>query len=177
MEFLKTDIKNYKANRKIYMVISLHACDTATDQALALAVNNNVGSIVSVPCCQKEILSQYSFDTLDGILKHGILKAKLADILTDGVRSLILESLGYSVSIIEYISPLETPKNIMLRASKTSDINKKVLEESNTLKKFLNVSIITFALLDSEIIADVYMPSILFCEKLIAISITSNSST
>jgi len=101
------------------MVISLHACNTATDEAIALAVNNNVKAMVMVPCCQK----------------HGILKARMADVITDGIRALILEALGYKVSIVEYISPTETPKNLMLRAVKTQGPDEKALAE---YKKIMN---------------------------------------
>ena len=115
MEFKVTDIKNYIPQRKIHLVISLHACNTATDEAIAFAINNNVGAMVAVPCCQQEILSQYSFMPFDSIIKHGVLKARMADILTDGIRALLLEALGYKVSVVEYVSPIDTPKNLMIR--------------------------------------------------------------
>ncbi|WP_010248196.1 class I SAM-dependent methyltransferase [Acetivibrio cellulolyticus] len=140
MEFKVTDISNYKANRDIHMVISLHACNTATDQAIALAVNNNVKSIVVVPCCQQEILSQYSYPPFEQIIKHGLLKARMADIITDGVRALLLEALGFKVSVVEYISPIETPKNLMIRAHKVHQPNSGLLEEYKELKKILNIA-------------------------------------
>jgi len=139
MEFEVTDINSYQAQRKIHMVISLHACNTATDQAIALAVNNNVESIVVVPCCQQEILKQYSYQPFMQILKHGILKARMADIITDGIRALLLEALGYKVSVVEYISPIETPKNLMIRADKEHEPNLSMFEEYNELKKILNI--------------------------------------
>ena len=121
------------------MVISLHACDTATDEALAMAVNNGVESIVAVPCCHRELLGQYSFKPFEQIIKHGVLKARLADILTDGMRSQLLEAFGYRVSVVEYISPLETPKNLMIRAEKHQQLNKKAMEEYNELKTIFGV--------------------------------------
>ncbi|MBM7616337.1 class I SAM-dependent methyltransferase [Alkaliphilus hydrothermalis] len=139
MSFHKEDIKNYIPDRDIHLVISLHACDTATDMALALGVRVNARAIVSVPCCQKEILSQYEYGPLQPILKHGILKARMADVLTDGLRALLLEAKGYKVSIVEYISPLETPKNLLLRAEKVSYGNRQAMEQYNELKKALNV--------------------------------------
>lgn len=139
MEFKVTDIKSYSADRDIQMVISLHACDTATDEAMALALRNNVKSIVMVPCCHREILSQYSFEPFSPILKYGILKARIADALTDGMRGLYLEAMGYRVSVVEYISPLETPKNLMLRAEKSGPANKKAMEDYRQLKRILNV--------------------------------------
>ncbi len=139
MEFQREDIKNYIPDRDIHLVISLHACDTATDMALALGVRTNARAIISVPCCQKEILGQYSLEPLQPILKHGILKARMADVLTDGLRGLLLEAKGYQVSIVEYISPLETPKNLLLRAVKTSYGNKKAMEEYQAIKTLLKV--------------------------------------
>lgn len=139
MEFKVTDIRNYTANTDIHLVISLHACDTATDEAMALAVSNNAKSMVMVPCCHKEILSQYSYEPFQQVIKHGILKARMADVLTDGMRALMLEALGYKVSIVEYISPLETPKNLMIRAEKAAGINNRAMEDYKKLKEALNV--------------------------------------
>ncbi|MFZ5985846.1 MAG: class I SAM-dependent methyltransferase [Bacillota bacterium] len=140
MEFKVTDIKNYQASREIHLVISLHACNTATDEAIALAVNNNVKSMVMVPCCQQEILNQYSYPPFEHIIKHGILKARMADVITDGIRAVLLESLGYKVSIVEYISPIETPKNLMIRAQKVQPANNKILSEYKELKKILGIN-------------------------------------
>lgn len=140
MEFKAVDIRNYSAQRDIHMVISLHACDTATDEAMALAVKNNARSMVMVPCCHRELLSQYNFQPLSPILKHGILKARMADALTDGMRSLFLEGMGYRTSVVEYISPLETPKNLMIKAEKKHEANKKAMEEYRRLKELLQVN-------------------------------------
>lgn len=139
MEFIKTDIKNYIPDREIDMVISLHACDTATDLALSFGIRSNAKAIISVPCCQREVLSQYSFEPFDSILKHGILKARMADIITDGVRSLFLQSKGYKVSIIEYISPLETPKNLLIKAIRVKGNDKEANEEYRKLTELLNI--------------------------------------
>jgi len=140
MEFKVTDIRNFHTSEKIHMVISLHACNTATDEAIALAVNNNVKAMVMVPCCQQEILKQYSYPPFEPIIKHGILKARMADVITDGIRALILEALGYKVSIVEYISPTETPKNLMLRAVKTQGPDEKALAEYKKLKEMLGIN-------------------------------------
>lgn len=139
MDFYQTDIRNYMPDRTLDLVISLHACDTATDQALALALRAEARAIVAVPCCHRELLSQYSFDALQPILKHGIFKARMADILTDGMRSLFLEANGYRSSVVEYISPLETPKNLMIRAFRTRELNQKALKEYQDLKQLLSV--------------------------------------
>ncbi len=140
MDFRVTDIRHYTSDEDIHLAISLHACDTATDEAIALAVKNNAKAIVMVPCCQKEILSQYSFKELERITGHGVLKARLADVLTDGIRVMLLEAVGYKASIVEYVSPLETPKNLMIRAEKTGSVNKAAIEEYLQLKKLLGIN-------------------------------------
>lgn len=139
MEFHAIDIKEYYPNKKIHVVISLHACDTATDMALALGIRVNSDVIIAVPCCHRELLNQYTYEPFKDIIKHGVFKTKLADVLTDGMRSLMLEAKGYDVSVVEYISPLETPKNIMLRAVKTKVENEKAMTSYLNLMSDLNV--------------------------------------
>ncbi|GAA0123941.1 MAG: SAM-dependent methyltransferase [Clostridium argentinense] len=139
MEFHAIDIKNYVPDKKIHVVISLHACDTATDMALALGIKVDSDIIIAVPCCHREMLEQYSFEPFKSILKHGIFKARMADILTDGMRSLMLEAKGYDVSVVEYISPLETPKNLMIRAIKKKDEDPRAMDEYMSLLSNLNV--------------------------------------
>lgn len=140
MEFLAMDIKDYKPKKKINLVISLHACDTATDMALAVGIKVNADFIIAVPCCHRELLNQYSYEPFREITKYGVLKARIADTLTDGMRGLLLESKGYDVSIVEYISPLETPKNILIRAEKTSKDRPSALKEYKRLCEALNVT-------------------------------------
>lgn len=140
MDFKAIDIKNYFPDKKIHVVISLHACDTATDMALALGIRVNSDLIIAVPCCHRELLSQYSYEPFNGILKYGLLKARMADVITDGMRSMLLESYGYDVSVVEYISPLETPKNLMIRAIKTKDENEALRKDYLSLIKELNAN-------------------------------------
>ena len=137
MEFIKADLKTYEPKLQADIVISLHACDTATDMALGIGIRTNAKLIVAVPCCHKYMLRHYSYKPFDSIMKYGILKARLADTLTDGLRALYLESVGYKVSVKEYISPLETPKNIMIMASYTGKCNKESQEEYESLKQQL----------------------------------------
>jgi SAM-dependent methyltransferase len=139
MEFIEEDLNFYEPNRRIDMVISLHACDIATDMALGLAVRVNAGSIVCVPCCHKELIEQYEFKEFNEIIKHGVFRARFADILTDGVRTLLLETQGYKVSAVEYISPLETPKNLLIRAQKVSDKNQKAIDEYMKVKELFGI--------------------------------------
>lgn len=139
MDFYAIDIKDYVPKNKINIVMSLHACDTATDMALATGIKLNSDAIIAVPCCQKELLDQYKYEPFKNILKYGVLKSRMADILTDGMRSLMLEAKGYDVSVVEYISPLETPKNIMIRALKTKEEDEDLMSEYFNLMSSLNV--------------------------------------
>jgi hypothetical protein len=139
MEFLAMNIQNYMPSRQIDVVISLHGCDTATDMAIAAGIRYNAEAIIVIPCCQREMLSQYDYEPLRDITRHGILKARLADVLTDGVRGIILESMGYEASIVEYISPLDTPKNLMIRAIKQGPRNRKAYERYLALKEALGI--------------------------------------
>ncbi len=140
MTFIKADLTDFKPMRKPDVVISLHACDTATDMAIAAGINSGAKAIFAVPCCHKELLGQYSYPEFDPILKHGIFKARMADLLTDGLRCLLLEAFGYSVSANEYISPVETPKNLLIRAFKDGKRQKEAKEEYFRLKDALGVT-------------------------------------
>lgn len=136
MTFVKADLTNFVPDRNIDLCISLHACDTATDMAIACGVKNGAKMLIAVPCCHKELLGQYNLDGMEELLKYGILKARISDALTDSLRANLLEALGYETSIVEYISPLETPKNLMIRASKKSGRNEeKIMEYWNLCHK------------------------------------------
>ena len=139
MEFLAVNIQNYMPSKEIDLVISLHGCDIATDMAIAAGIRYKAEAIVVIPCCQREILNQYEYEPLKDITKHGILKTRLADVLTDGIRGIVLESMGYEVSIVEYISPLDTPKNLMIRAIKQGGKNKKAYQSYLELKESLGI--------------------------------------
>ena len=139
MKFIQEDLTSWTPSVRPDIVVSLHACDTATDMALGLGIRSQSRAIVSLPCCHKDILKQYSYEPFEPIMKYGILKARLADTLTDGIRAAYLESVGYKVSMIEYISPSETPKNIMIRAVYTGKKSEKAREDYENLKKMLHV--------------------------------------
>ena len=139
MKFIQEDLTSWTPSVRPDIVVSLHACDTATDMALGLGIRSQSRAIVSVPCCHKDILKLYSYEPFEPIMKYGILKARLADTLTDGIRAAYLESVGYKVSMIEYISPLETPKNIMIRAVYTGKKSAKARQDYENLKKMLHV--------------------------------------
>lgn len=100
------------------MVVTLHACDTATDHALAKAVQWNARVILSVPCCQHELNRQISCDALAPVLKYGLIRERMAALITDAVRADLLEEYGYDTQILEFIDMEHTPKNILIRAVK-----------------------------------------------------------
>lgn len=140
MTFVKADLTDYKVTTPPDVVISLHACDIATDMAIAAGINNGAKAIFAVPCCHKEILGQYSYEEFAPLLKHGIFKARMADLLTDSLRCLLLEASGYTVTAQEYISPVETPKNLLIKAYKDGKRQKEAKEEYFKLKEILGVT-------------------------------------
>lgn len=105
------------------MVVTLHACDTATDYALAKAVGWNAKVILSVPCFQHELNRQIQNEMLSPVLDYGLLKERFAALLTDGLRAKYLESKGYETQVLEFIDMEHTPKNILLRAVKSKKMN------------------------------------------------------
>ena len=119
LTFLRGDIADYTSDHAD-LVITLHACDTATDYALIHAVAWGTKVILSVPCCQHELFNQIHNHLHEPLLKHGILKDRLTEYLTDGLRGLKLEAHGYDVSMIEFTSLEHTAKNIMIKAIKNT---------------------------------------------------------
>jgi len=115
LKFLIGDIADYESDGAD-MVVTLHACDTATDYALINAVRWHSKVILSVPCCQHELFSQIRNDIHEPMLKHGIIKDKFTELLTDALRGLKLEAVGYDVNMIEFTSLEHTSKNIMIKA-------------------------------------------------------------
>ncbi|MBU5256393.1 class I SAM-dependent methyltransferase [Tissierella praeacuta] len=125
LKFIHGDIKDYDGFNKVNMVVTLHACDIATDAALVKAINWEAEAILSVPCCQHEFYDKIKNPVLEPMLSHGIIKEKLASLVTDSLRANILEILGYQVQLLEFIDMEHTPKNILIRAMKTNNKNKK----------------------------------------------------
>ena len=116
LEFLCGDIAYYDGCSQVDMVVTLHACYTATDYALAKAVGWGAKVILSVPCCQHELNKQMKNDLLSPVLHYGILKERMAALITDGLRAQILEANGYRTQILEFIDMAHTPKNLLIRA-------------------------------------------------------------
>jgi len=118
LQFLVGDIAQYEGVDAVDMVVTLHACDTATDYALDKAVKWGAKVILSVPCCQHELNQQIENELLQPVLKYGLIKERMAALLTDALRAEILESKGYQVQILEFIDMEHTPKNILIRGVK-----------------------------------------------------------
>ena len=143
LKFKLGDIAEYK-DESCDMIVTLHACDTATDYALINAVDWNTKMILSVPCCQHELFSQIDNPVNNPFLKHGIIKDKFTEILTNGVRGLMLEACGYDVSMIEFTSLEHTAKNVMIKAVKLDNPSqkhkKKALAEYEALKETYKIN-------------------------------------
>ena len=129
LRFLEGDVADYTGVNKVDMVVTLHACDTATDYALAKAVGWDAKVILSVPCCQHELNRQIKNEILEPILKYGLLKERMAALITDGLRAQYLEREGYETQILEFIDMEHTPKNILIRA-----VKKRHAKEDNNIE-------------------------------------------
>lgn len=140
LKFELGDINGYKYTDNVDMVITLHACDTATDYALYNAVKWNTKMIFSVPCCQHEFNEQINSDEFSILTKYGIIKERVSALMTDAVRGNLLEALGYKTQILEFIDIAHSPKNILIRASKGSISQEKkeraMKEVDNLIKEF-----------------------------------------
>lgn len=136
LEFAVGDINGYHANREIHMVISLHACDTATDYALFNAICWNAKIILSVPCCQHELCGQLSSTEQPLLQRYGIIKERSAALFTDAIRANLVEACGYKVQLLEFVDLSHTPKNILIRGVKShvsKEHKRKMLEEVERL--------------------------------------------
>ncbi len=125
LQFLEGDIRQYNEKEEVDMVVTLHACDTATDHAIAKAIAWNAKVILSVPCCQHELNAQIHCDELAPVLKYGLIKERMAALLTDGIRANLMETYGYETQVMEFIDMSHTPKNILLRGVRSKAIRKR----------------------------------------------------
>ena len=143
LEFVWGDVNLYDTSDRVDMVISLHACNIATDIVINKAIEWNVDVILSTPCCHHDLNKRLDCEALDFIAKHSMLRQKLCDAATDALRLALLEANGYEVAAFELIDPEETPKNVMLRGvrnkgfDKNSDAAKKLYEKYKLSYEFL----------------------------------------
>jgi len=122
LQFLCGDIADYNGTDEVDMVVTLHACDTATDYALYKAVKWHASVILSVPCCQHELNQKMQCETLSGAFQYGLIKERTAALMTDAMRGQLLEMKGYKTQLLEFIDMEHTPKNILIRAVKSKGL-------------------------------------------------------
>ena len=139
LKFYQGDIASYTGESKVDMVVTLHACDTATDFALAKAVAWDAEVILSVLCCQHELNRQIRCDKMAPVMDYGILKERMAALLTDGLRAKLLENAGYETQILEFIDMEHTPKNLLIRAVKKQQAKQGLPEELKECMEFFHV--------------------------------------
>lgn len=139
MSFTTGDIASYTGVNAVDMVVTLHACDTATDYALEKAVKWGASVILSVPCCQHELNYQMKNEELSAVLKYGLLKERIAALVTDGLRAEMLEQCGYDTQVLEFIDMEHTPKNILIRGVKRNTKRKPDYEKYEQCCQSLNV--------------------------------------
>lgn len=138
LTFIAQDINDYQTDR-LDMLIALHACDTATDIAIAKGIKANAKIIVVAPCCHKQIRKQLAVkNEMQPILKHGIMVERQAELLTDGLRALLMEAYGYKTKVFEFISTEHTPKNVMIVGIK-SPPNKEALQQVAAIKEHYGI--------------------------------------
>lgn len=148
LTFLTGDIADYDGVEQVDMVVSLHACDTATDYALEKALQWNAKVIFAVPCCHHELNRQMHSTEMNPVLKYGLIQERMAALMTDAFRADVLELEGYQVQVLEFIDMEHTPKNILLRAVKSG--RQKRAEELTKMMEELHVSPTLAALMREE---------------------------
>lgn len=153
LHFELGNIEEYHTDEPVDMVVTLHACDTATDYALYNAIRWNAGIILSVPCCQHEWNGQMKTEEFSAITKYGIVKERMAALMTDAVRGCLLEACGYKTQLLEFIDIAHSPKNILIRAVKGNVSPKKkqqALREAERMLQGFGVEQTLYRLLQSE---------------------------
>ena len=150
LKFERGDISTYEGTDVADMVVTLHACDLATDYALDKAVKWGARVILAVPCCQHELNRQITCDPLKPVLKYGIIKERIAALLTDALRANLLEQQGYETQILEFIDMEHTPKNLLIRAVKKGSMRPKHSTDIRTVEELLHVAPTLDKLLNNE---------------------------
>ena len=149
LKFERGDISTYEGTDVADMVVTLHACDLATDYALD-KVKWGARVILAVPCCQHELNRQIKCDPLKPVLKYGIIKERVAALLTDALRANLLEQQGYETQILEFIDMEHTPKNLLIRAVKKNGMRPKKSADIGTVEELLHVAPTLEKLLNNE---------------------------
>jgi SAM-dependent methyltransferase len=149
LTFLEGNIADYEGCTRVDMVVTLHACDTATDYALSKAVGWGAKVILSVPCCQHELNGQINCQVLGPVLGYGLIKERMAALITDALRAQYLEREGYDTQILEFIDMEHTPKNILIRAVRSGK-RRENQEALRRCEEYLHVSPMLGRLLEGK---------------------------
>ena len=149
LRFYHGDIASYEGVNQVDMVVTLHACDTATDFALAKAVSWGASVILSVPCCQHELNKHIENSLMAPVFQYGLIKERMAALYTDALRAEILENQGYRTQILEFIDMEHTPKNILIRAVKQGE-NKNNRSQIDEIMEFLHGNLTLYDLFYKE---------------------------
>ena len=135
LHFELGDINGYHTDEPVDMVVTLHACDTATDYALYNAITWKAGIILSVPCCQHELNAQMDSDTFSILTRYGIVKERMSALVTDAIRGNILTCCGYRTQLLEFVDFAASPKNILIRAVRGQVSEKKKQQAREEIKR------------------------------------------
>jgi hypothetical protein len=140
LSFVASDLADYVPPGPVNLVLSLHACDTATDLALARGAEWKAELIISAPCCQHELHHQMESEPFQALLRHGILRERMADLVTDALRAAALRLCGYAVKVMEFATAADTPRNLLIRVVRTGHSPEAAaVKEYRDLKAFWRV--------------------------------------
>lgn len=154
LHFEQGDINGYRADMPVDMVVTLHACDTATDFALYHAIRWNAKLIFSVPCCQHELNGQMESERMHLMLRYGIVRERFAALATDAIRANLLECCGYRTQLLEFVDLSHTPKNILIRARKRNACSRErraqLLQEVRSMMEEFEIRPMLYGLLEVD---------------------------
>ena len=154
LHFQAGDVKDFVSDTPVDMVVTLHACDTATDYALAFAVKQKASLILSVPCCQHELNKQMKTDELSVLTRYGIVKERTAALLTDAIRADLITACGYKTQLLEFVDMSHTPKNLLIRATRCFQpvtVKRQMLAEVKRAAEAFSVKPTLWKLLEADV--------------------------